>query len=108
MDREEYFISSINDLSERKKQKQSKKVKRLRNNLNIINKQDRINNLKKNNCMCCYSLLCPDRWSPAMRIIQIIQEYESFINSLKTIQKKRMFKKINLPDDMIGYILDFL
>ena len=66
------------------------------------------NNLKKNNCMCCYSLLCPERWSPSMRIINIIQEYESFIHNLKTIQKKRMFKKINLPDDMIGYILDFL
>ena len=37
-----------NTKKKRKKQKQSKKVKRLRNNLNMINKQDRINNLKKN------------------------------------------------------------
>lgn len=65
------------------------------------------NNLK-NNCKCCNSLLCPDRWSPGMRIIHIIQEYEKFIDTLKTIQKKRMFKKVKLPDDMIGYILDFL
>ena len=65
------------------------------------------NNLKKN-CMCCNSLLCPDRWSPGMRIIHIIQEYEKFIDTLKTIQKKRIFKKMILPDDMIGYILDFL
>ena len=54
-----------------------------------------------NECKCCYSLLCPERWSPGIRIIHIIDEYESFINCLKTIQKKKMFKNVNLPDDMI-------
>ena len=39
-------------------------------------------NILTNKCMCCYSLLCPERWSPSMRIIQLIQEYESFINLL--------------------------
>ena len=65
-------------------------------------------NNKTNKCMCCYSLLCPDRWSAAMRIIHIIREYEEFVESLKTIQKKRIFKKINLPDDIIFYIEEFL
>ena len=59
-------------------------------------------------CMCCDNILCPDNWSPARIIFHVIHEYETFIERLKTIQKKRIFKDVQLPDDMIYYILDFV
>ena len=59
-------------------------------------------------CMCCHNLLCPDNWSPANNIVHVIDEYEAFIDRLKTIQKKRIFQSVNLPDDMIYYICMFL
>jgi len=59
-------------------------------------------------CMCCHNILCPDNWSPARKIVHVIHEYEDFIERLKTIQKIRIFKNVQLPDDMIYYIVDFL
>lgn len=59
-------------------------------------------------CMCCHNILCPENWSPARKLIHVIDEYESFVEQLKTIQKKRMFQYARLPDDMIYYILDFI
>lgn len=59
-------------------------------------------------CICCHNMLCPDNWSPACRIFHVIHEYETFIERLKTIQKKRIFQHVQLPDDMIYYILDFV
>ena len=63
---------------------------------------------KTGKCMCCSNMLCADNWSPARRIIHAINEYENFIENLKTIQKIRIFKNVQLPDDMIYYILDFI
>lgn len=59
-------------------------------------------------CKCCTNSLCPNNWSPARTIISVIIEYENFIENLKTIQKKRIFKSVKLPDDMIFSILEFL
>ena len=59
-------------------------------------------------CKCCNNSLCPNNWSPARTIISVIREYNLFVEQLKTFQKKRIFKKVSLPDDMIFSILEFL
>jgi len=59
-------------------------------------------------CMCCENIQCPEKWSPTLNIFDILKEYESFKDKLKTIQKKYMFQFINLPDDMIYEILGYL
>jgi ubiquitin-protein ligase len=61
-----------------------------------------------NKCMCCENIQCPAKWSPALNIFDIINEYESFKERLKTIQKKYMFSFVNLPDDMIYEINGYL
>jgi ubiquitin-protein ligase len=61
-----------------------------------------------NKCMCCENLLCTGKWSPVFNLFDIINEYESFKERLKTIQKKYMFQFVNLPDDMIYEILGYL
>lgn len=61
-----------------------------------------------NKCMCCHNMLCAENWTPARHILQVIREYEDFIESLKTILKKRIFRFVDLPDDMIQYIGEFL
>ena len=61
-----------------------------------------------NKCMCCENLLCPGKWSPVFNIFDIINEYESFKERLKTIQKKYIFQFVNLPDDMIYEICGYL
>jgi len=61
-----------------------------------------------NKCMCCDNMLCANNWSPARGIIHVIQEYEEFIETLKTMQKKRMAQYMHLPDDIIRYICEFL
>jgi hypothetical protein len=58
--------------------------------------------------MCCENIQCPEKWSPTLNIFDILKEYEAFKEKLKTIQKKYMFKYINLPDDMIYEILGYL
>ena len=61
-----------------------------------------------NKCMCCDNIQCPSKWSPVFNIFDIINEYESFKERLKTIQKKYMFQFVNLPDDMIYEICGYL
>uniref|UniRef100_A0A6C0CPB8 Uncharacterized protein n=1 Tax=viral metagenome TaxID=1070528 RepID=A0A6C0CPB8_9ZZZZ len=64
--------------------------------------------VEKNGCPCCSSMTCPDNWSPALGIINILEEYDTFINKLKMYQKIRMTKRLKIPDDMIGIIISFL
>ena len=64
--------------------------------------------IQKNSCLCCSSITCPDNWSPALGIINILHEYETFIDKLKMYQKIRMTKYLQLPDDMIYVIITFL
>jgi len=64
-------------------------------------------------CMCCSSVICDNRWSPAYRIEHILDE----INELNIVKKCVMLYLImddicimkNIHTDTIGmYILDFL
>lgn len=64
--------------------------------------------VKKKGCPCCSSITCPDNWSPALGIVNILREYETFMDTLKMYQKIRMTKYLQLPDDMIYVIITFL
>ena len=64
--------------------------------------------VQKNGCPCCSSMTCPDNWSPALGIVNILREYETFMDTLKMYQKIRMTKYLQLPDDMIYVIITFL
>ena len=33
-------------------------------------------------CLCCKSILCPNNWKPAYKIINIVEEYDSFKSML--------------------------
>jgi ubiquitin-protein ligase len=59
-------------------------------------------------CMCCNNIQCPEKWSPALNIFDIINEYEAFKERLIMIQKKYMFSFVRLPDDMIYEINGYL
>ena len=68
--------------------------------------------LKKPNCLCCSTLLCPYNWSPPCRIINILNE----INDHNTMKRKIMYKLIlknifdyfNLPIDLIRNVYYYL
>ena len=62
---------------------------------------------KKHKCPCCVSITCPDNWSPAFRITDILKEFLEFVETLKTFQKLQTFRDVNLPDDMIFEIASF-
>ena len=62
---------------------------------------------KKYDCPCCVSITCPDNWSPAFRITDILKEFLVFTEKLKTFQKLKMFAGVDLPDDMIFEINSF-
>lgn len=64
--------------------------------------------VQKKGCPCCSSMTCPDNWSPALGIVNILREYETFMDTLKMYQKIRMTKYLQLPDDMIYVIITFL
>ena len=52
--------------------------------------------------------MCANNWSPSLGIIAILNEYELFIQNLKTFQQIQVFKHVHLPDDMIGEIIAYL
>jgi hypothetical protein len=62
---------------------------------------------KKHECPCCVSIMCPDNWSPSFGILDILNEYVSFVEKLITFQKLKMFQGVRLPDDMIYEITSF-
>lgn len=64
--------------------------------------------VQKEGCPCCSSITCPDNWSPALRIIHILREYDLFVDKLKLYNKIRITKHLNLPTDMIHMIISFL
>ena len=63
---------------------------------------------KTHKCPCCTSIMCANNWSPSLGIIAILNEYELFIQNLKTFQQIQVFKHVHLPDDMIGEIIAYL
>jgi len=62
---------------------------------------------KTHKCPCCVSITCPDNWSPSFKITDILKEYLDFVEKLKTFQKLKMFKDVQLPDDMIFEISSY-
>jgi hypothetical protein len=61
-----------------------------------------------NKCPCCMSIACENNWSPSLGIMDILKEYFGFVETLKTYQKIKIFRDVNLPDDMINEIISFL
>ena len=60
-------------------------------------------------CPCCYNLSCHNQWSPALSILNIVDEYRSIIIKMIDIYKKHIVSFIpNLPDDIIGIIKEFI
>ena len=69
------------------------------------------------NCLCCESILCGNKWSPAYTLYDICNEYilrkTFFIYTSRLMQKnmKNILKNLfcndrwNIPDDLILYIL---
>jgi len=63
---------------------------------------------KIHGCPCCTSITCPNNWSPSLGLLAILEEYETFIQKLKTFLQVKVFKQVILPDDMIGEIIAYL
>ena len=64
--------------------------------------------ITKHSCMCCKSVLCSNNWSPMFTLKTIFDEYFTFVEILKNYSRVRIFKYINLPDDMIHEIVSYL
>ena len=69
-------------------------------------------NLKKQNCLCCSTLLCGDNWTPACKISNILNEINDH-NSIKRqimyrILLKNIFDYFNLPVDLIRNVYYYL
>jgi hypothetical protein len=45
-------------------------------------------------CLCCSSILCPANWTPAIRIIKIIEEAEKIKKYRRLIINRLLAKKI--------------
>jgi len=45
-------------------------------------------------CLCCSSILCPANWTPAIRIIKIIEEFEKIKKYRRLIINRLLAKKI--------------
>ena len=62
---------------------------------------------KHHPCPCCSNSLCENNWSPARKIISVVDEYYQLVNVLKTYHKFYLLKD-SLPDDMLYEIFSFL
>ncbi len=59
-------------------------------------------------CPCCECLLCPVNWTPANKLLHIIEEYDEIKEKIIMCQKKRFFKNIqHIPCEMVDHILSF-
>jgi hypothetical protein len=61
-----------------------------------------------NNCMCCKTILCPNNWSPCLKLKHALNEYTVFVEKLKIIGNILMFERIYLPMDIIREISSYL
>ena len=60
-------------------------------------------------CPCCQSLLCSINWTPAIKLLTIIQQYDCFRKDLIKLQKIRLFNKNTcLPDDITKIITSYI
>jgi len=62
-------------------------------------------------CLCCSTILCPNRWSPTMTLRNILQEIERTHQLKRKIKyilaTKDIGKKFNLPEVIETYISGF-
>lgn len=67
--------------------------------------------LTKTDCLCCSTILCPNHWSPAMTMRNILQEIETTQQLKRKIKyilaTKDIGKKFNLPEVIETYISGF-
>lgn len=59
-------------------------------------------------CPCCESIVCAHNWIPTYGVLDVLREYNHFIQTLKNYQRIRFFKKINLPDEIIKEIVSYI
>lgn len=63
-------------------------------------------------CICCNSVLCSGKWSPAIKLNKILEEYYNNHNLILTIFNKYWFLKYsqinNIPNEIICYIISFI
>jgi len=87
-----------------------------------INSKPTLNNIWKYNpdlnkslCLCCESITCSNKWSPALTLYKVVLEYVAFrdysLYSSKLMRRliRRLFNNERwiLPDDIILYIVKF-
>jgi hypothetical protein len=67
--------------------------------------------LTNTDCLCCNTILCPNRWSPEMTLRSILQEIETTQQLKQQIKyilaTKDIGKKFNLPEVIETYISGF-
>ena len=77
--------------------------------INIINKEIKKYNIK---CLCCKSLLCPGKWSPAIKIIKLLKECKNNCQIINSIFNKYWFlkhaNKMCIPNEIIDLIFSFI
>ena len=71
-----------------------------------------ISNMKRPECICCNTILCPDNWSPVVSIYHILSEITKH-NKLKSSIKyklflKELFDSKQLTFDLFPVIYGFL
>jgi len=68
--------------------------------------------LTNTDCLCCSTILCPNRWSPAMTMRNILQEIETTQQLKRKIKyilaTKDIGKKFQLPEDIENNIILFI
>ena len=61
------------------------------------------------NCPCCENLSCHGKWSPVFTVLNIIDEYKLVITNMVRFYKKYITSFIpNLPDDILGIIMEYI
>ena len=85
--------------------------------LDFLRNYSAIPNIKKQlrtqkyNCLCCKSVLCPGKWSPSIKIANLIKEFEKNKIIIHCLFNRYWFMKIvhkyNLPNEIVEYIFKF-
>jgi hypothetical protein len=69
-------------------------------------------NLQKKNCLCCSTLLCAYNWTPACKIIHVLNEINDHNKMKRKIMYRLLLKNIfdnfNLPLELIRNVYCFL
>ena len=66
---------------------------------------------QKIRCLCCSTLLCTNNWSPAKKLIHIINEYKINKRIMKQIRDEKYVyyvTKDRLPQEIIDIIINYI